>query len=571
MLADGGSIPKRLREILERTDPEKGLDPVQIAPLLAVVAEMASADAVAFAERQGETIVLRDIVLDARHRDRRAPIETELRVTAAEAMNGQMVYSGPSSSLPGGAAIACALPGRSAALVLLQNRHPDNKHDSAETKLALAALSLGSRRTAGLHLIDRLSTASDSLRHPAPAGEQDESERLAAVFGARFVVITNSAGEIRAIGPARQSMREAPAEKAMRDLALRESLAGSPIFERVSDSPSASLPGLLGARFVVAIKLPAQRKNARRIAILVDPDRAWRELDPAGWKVVQAVVDGSSKPPAPRRSVARRRRRVTAGGLVLFAAVAAAMLVPMPDRIRADAQLEAEGRRFVTAAFSSVLKETLVEPGDRVLRGDVVAVLEGENIRLLRGAASARAEDARRRQDAAVREKNITEAELARLAGDAARAELDLLDWQLGQLLLKAPVDGLVLASPLEQSDGAPVREGDLIVEIAPTERLRVRIDVPVRDLDRLPANGDALLYLDGASADPIPLSGYRKAARAQARDGGTVLPLRAGLDNTENRHHPGQNGVVVLPTGTTPLGEILFRNAWLNLRQWSL
>lgn len=562
---------ERLAQLLREIDPRRGIDSGQIAPLLAIVAEELDAEAIAYAERQGDGLLLKDIVLDARLRSNRTALEAELRLVAAEAAGRIGIYCGPSTGLAGKTALGCALPGGNGAIVLLQENRRQTHVETAISTLELTALALGSSRTASLRVFNRMDEAANLLCAASPTQAQDQADLLAKVFKARSAVITSSNGGVLAISPKGPLTREAPAERAMRELALRAGLATVPVVETAHEEAPSGLPALLNARFAVAFNLPARSKGEQCVALLIDPDDLWQDLDPNGWKVLQAVVEGRARNLENRKRGIGRRWRVAAIGVLVLCAAGAALLLPVPDRIRAEAQLEADGRRFVTAAFDAVLKEALVEPGDNVAKGDVVAVLEGENLELSRGAAAARTQDADHRRDAALRQKKITEAELARISGDAARSELDLLDWQIGHLELKAPIAGIVLASPLEQSSGAPVREGDLIVEIAALDRLRVRVDVPVRDLKRLPAEAEGTLHLAGRSGEPIPLSDLQNAVKALSRNGTTVLPLRTTIENAGTELHPGQKGVVVIPAGWSPLGEILFRDAWMTLRQWSL
>ncbi len=562
---------ERLAQLLREIDPRKGINAGQVAPLLAIIAEELDAEAIGFAERQGDGLILKDIVLDARHRAHRATLEAELRLVAAEAAGRIGIYCGPSAGLPGKTALGCALPGGIGAIVLLRENRRRMPVETAISTLELTSLALGSSRTASLRLFNQMDEAANHLCVASPTQAQEQADLLVKVFKARSAVITASNGRVLAISPKVPLTREAPAEKAMRELALRAGLATIPVVETAHEGVTSGLPALLNARFAVAFSLPGQGIDGQSIALLIDPDEHWQDLDPSGWKILQAVVDGRARSLRNRKRAFGRNWRTKGISILVLAAAAVALLVPLPDRIRAEAQLEADGRRFVTAAFDAVLKEAVVEPGDHVAEGDVVAVLEGENLELGREAAAARAQDADHRRDEALRQKKITEAELARISGDAARSELNLLDWQIRHLELRAPVDGIVLASPLEQSGGAPVREGDLILEIAPLDRLRVRVDVPVRDLNRLPSNLQGELHLDGGTGEPIPLSDLQKAVKAMSRNGKTVLPLRTTVENTGDLLHPGQKGVVVLSTGWSPLGEILFRDAWLTLRQWSL
>ncbi|QIE56047.1 HlyD family efflux transporter periplasmic adaptor subunit [Pikeienuella piscinae] len=258
--------------------------------------------------------------------------------------------------------------------------------------------------------------------------------------------------------------------------------------------------------------------------------------------------------------------KVIATGLVI-----GALFIPLPDRVRDDAQLEPEGRRFVAASFSAVLRRTLVEPGDKVAAGEALAELEGEALRLSRVAAQARFEEATRKHDAALGEKRLAAAELARAEAEAAEAERDLLDWRIARLALVSPVDGVVIEMPLRDADGAPVREGDVIAEVAPLDRLRVRVDLPIGDLPRLPEAPVAEITFDGGDSGALEVRGLSPASRVEAAEEEGVLPLTATIDNPGGDLRPGQSGVALIRIGFTPLGIIIFSDAWRALERWAL
>lgn len=559
----------RLRSGLRRADLSRGDNKSGAAPVLAALAELIDADAAALVVEQNGTLVVSDLTIDARHRDIRTKLASELRMAASEALRGSGTRAEPSSALPGLLVIASGFEDRKGAVAALK---AGNK---AEMAKARATLELACRvlnpaaRSDDDGLPGALSTLVLRLRGTKPADPVELAALFASAFETRQVIIAASNGKVAGMAPSGPARRDSVGEQAVRDLVARSNGADGPILERGQEV--GSLTAILKADTVVALRAGDPRDTARPTCLLVDPKPAFTRLGAEDWVVVQTLLDSVSEAPGRDRARVLRRWTKNAGALVAASLVVVAMFVPIPDRIRAEAELEPEGRSFVTATFNAVLRHTSAAPGDTVARGDTLAELEGEELVLSRATAAAKAEEAFRTRDAAVRAKEVTEAELARLEGEAFASERDLLDWQISQLQLKSPIDGVVLASPFEHSDGAPVREGDIVAEVAPLDRLRVRIDVPVEDYERLASVTEGKLHLDGVSGEPVTVSGFSRAARAETIDERTVIPLRTGIDNPESALRPGQKGVVLLPTGSAMLGKILFRNAWNALERWAL
>lgn len=559
----------RLRSGLRRADRSRRDNKAGAAPVLATLAELIDADAAALVVERDGTLVVSDFTIDARHRDIRTKLAGELRMAASEALRGSGTRAEPSSTLPGLLVIASGFEDRKGAVAALK---AGSKSEIAKARAMLELACRVLNPAAGSDeggLSGALSALVLRLRGTSPADPVELAALFAAAFEARQVIVGASDGKVAAMAPAGPARRDSAGEQAVRDLIARSNGADRPIVERAQDA--GSLAAVLKADMVVALRAGDPGDPARPSCLLVDPKPEFARLEGEGWGVVQTLLDSVSEAPGRARARALRRWTKSVGALVAAGLVAAAMLVPIPDRIRAEAELEPEGRSFVTATFNAVVRHTEAAPGDTVSRGDTLAELEGEELVLSRATAAAKAEEAFRKQDAAVRAKEVTEAELARLEGEAFAAERDLLDWQISQLQLKSPVDGVVLASPFEHSDGAPVREGDIVAEVAPLDRLRVRIDVPVEDFERLPSVTEGELHLDGVSGEPVTVAGFSRAARAETIAGRTVIPLRTGIDNPGLVLRPGQKGVVLLPTGSAMLGKILFRNAWNALERWTL
>ncbi|HEV7306634.1 efflux RND transporter periplasmic adaptor subunit [Ensifer sp.] len=561
---------RRLHRVVQSLGADRGARDRQHGELLAVVAELIDAYALGLVVDRDGTLALSDFALDAGHRANHLAIGNELRLAASNAIRTMEPRAEVSASVPDAVLLATPLP-RGAGAITAIRPASETALMSSRATLELAALALSSGTSdagakLGRTLADLAATRSTT---PLPGEPNALAERLRDSLSARAVFIATAAGDVLAASPTAVPRNSAPVAEQIRDFARRCARFDQPLVEHKLGDDKASLASELNAKTVVGFRVADGRTGRDAIVIVVEPGAGFADLDTNGWTAARAIVDVNVTPAPPRRLRALRPGAKLLTAVVALALISAALFIPVPDRIRAEAELEAEGRHFVAASFSGVLREAKVKAGDVVRQGDTIALLEGEALQLSRNTAASKADEAFRRRDAAIREKRITEAELARNEAEAAASERDLLDWQLANLVLKAPVDGVVLNSPLERSAGAPVREGDTIVEIAPLEHMRVRVDIPVEALARMPDRAEAELYLDGVQSDAIRIANFRNAPEVETIGGRTVLPVRATIENTSQSLRPGQRGVAVLPTGTARLGEILFRDAWIALKRW--
>jgi RND family efflux transporter MFP subunit len=180
--------------------------------------------------------------------------------------------------------------------------------------------------------------------------------------------------------------------------------------------------------------------------------------------------------------------------------VAAAVRGPAVEAVYATGTVEPVRWAAVAPAIKARLQEVLVDDGDAVTAGQVLARLDDTVARAQVAEVEARARfaaaDAERLAQLAARgaaartdvDRARSEAQALAAAAEAARRRLD--DYEL-----KAPIDGTVL-----RRDGEPgemVDTGDTVFWIGEREPLRVTADVDEEDIPRVRPGMKALLKAD--------------------------------------------------------------------------
>lgn len=146
-----------------------------------------------------------------------------------------------------------------------------------------------------------------------------------------------------------------------------------------------------------------------------------------------------------------------------------------------------EARRRQLMLESGVESRQQVEEGRRNLRMKREAHAEAKaGLRLLRAGS--------RREDIAAKE--------AQLAG--ARAQLELVDDQLERLLLRSPIDGVVLTPRFRERLHERVEAGGLACEIASTRVMRAEIMVPEREADTIRVAMPAVIKVESYPTRPF-------------------------------------------------------------------
>lgn len=173
---------------------------------------------------------------------------------------------------------------------------------------------------------------------------------------------------------------------------------------------------------------------------------------------------------------------------------------PIEAAYRGTATLEAEDEATVMARSGGVIEQVLVEEGDRVRTGQVLARMETDKLSLQ--AAQAKASMDKLEQDfkrnESVYQRNIISREAydrTRYDLDSARAAYDLAQLGLRDSQIKAPFDGTVTLRYIKR--GNTLQPNSPAFRITRMERLQANLNVPERDIHKLRAGHPVKLSLD--------------------------------------------------------------------------
>ena len=167
---------------------------------------------------------------------------------------------------------------------------------------------------------------------------------------------------------------------------------------------------------------------------------------------------------------------------------------------RGTATLEAEEEATVMAKTAGVIEQILVEEGQRVSAGQVLARLETERLKFEVARAKAEADKAQENfeRNTRVFEKNLISKEIydqSRFALDSARAAWDLAKLTLQESQITAPISGVVSARFIKV--GNQIQPGVQAFRITQMDTLHAQIYVPERDIHKLAPKQTATMAVD--------------------------------------------------------------------------
>jgi RND family efflux transporter MFP subunit len=236
--------------------------------------------------------------------------------------------------------------------------------------------------------------------------------------------------------------------------------------------------------------------------------------------------------------------------------------MPFPYKVSCDCSMQPVTKRFVAAPFAARLDEVLVEPGDFVSQGQILARMDGREIRWELAALAAELNRAAKLRDSSLAVQDVAAAQLASLEAERLQKKIDLLEDRIKKLELRAPISGLVIAGDLKKTQGAPLPTGQPLFELAPLDRMLAELYIPDEEISRVAEGQRVTIRLDAHPRLAFEGKLARVHPKAEIHQSENVFVGEVLLDNGSQVLRPGMRGETQIVTQKHPLAWNLFHKA---------
>jgi multidrug efflux pump subunit AcrA (membrane-fusion protein) len=258
--------------------------------------------------------------------------------------------------------------------------------------------------------------------------------------------------------------------------------------------------------------------------------------------------------------------------VVVFSAIALGALLPLCPwryKVRNECRVEPVVRRFTVVPYDGILKQAMVRPGDLVSQQQVLATMDDRELRWELSALIAERGRVAKQRDVAMAAHDTPEMQMAELEMERHDLQIKLLKQRQANLDITSPIAGVILKGDLEDAEGAPVRQGQALFEIAPLDKVKLELSVAEENLPNVAAGMHITARLDGAQSQMVTGKIDKIYPRAEIREGRNVFVAEVTLENPDNLLRPGMSGRAKVASHVRPLGWIWFHKAWQRVRNW--
>lgn len=246
--------------------------------------------------------------------------------------------------------------------------------------------------------------------------------------------------------------------------------------------------------------------------------------------------------------------------------LAAMMFIPVPLKVKTNCVVQPQQRRFVSVPYDGRLEEALVEPGEIVQKGKMLAKMDGQDIQWQISGLRADLKSAQKKRDASLAERETSSAQIAALEAERLRIEIEELQQRLSNLEIRSPVDGVIISGDPQRLEGSRFAMGDTLLEVAPLSKMVVELEIPDEDISHVRAGQSVRYRLSSAPLQTFEGRIRSLYPRSEMRENENVFVALVDLDNEQDAIRPGMRGRARVTADRHLLGWNLFHKAWDSL-----
>ncbi len=251
-----------------------------------------------------------------------------------------------------------------------------------------------------------------------------------------------------------------------------------------------------------------------------------------------------------------------AGWIVAGLIATVLCVLPVPHRLSCSCEVQPVTRRYVAAPYEGRLEAALVEPGDDVTEGQVLARMDGSEIRMELDSLRSDWEKFSAERDAAVVNGDTAAAQIRLWDMHTLEGRIEQCEDKRDHLEVRSPTAGVVISGDPKKLEGARMTIGQTLLEVAPLGEMVIEVAIADEDIAHAHEGAAAKLRLESMPLRSFYGTLVRIHPRSEQRNGHNVFIGEIQLEGPSDPLRPGMRGKAKLTAPTRPLGWVLFHRA---------
>ncbi len=246
--------------------------------------------------------------------------------------------------------------------------------------------------------------------------------------------------------------------------------------------------------------------------------------------------------------------------------------IPGSFHISNDAVVETINKHLLVSPYEGFISDIYAQPGDLVEKGQLLAQLKDDDLKLEKRKLTGLVHQYRIEYDNSLANSNRVKAAILQAQIEQSEVELELIEHKLTRIQLTSPIKGVVVSDDVSQSIGAPVRQGDVLFEVADRDTYRITLYVDERSITYFVEGQGGIVALSSIPDDTLQVKIDRITPISEVRNSRNYFRVDAVIENKSQFSgieslRPGMTGTAKIYIDERALSWIWFHELWYWLR----
>ena len=259
-------------------------------------------------------------------------------------------------------------------------------------------------------------------------------------------------------------------------------------------------------------------------------------------------------------------------GLSFLLALGACCLIPITHKVKAPFVLRTQASADLTAPFAGYIDTVLVDVGEVVEKGQLLATLDRRELVMQQTELEAERDrnlsDARRYEA----EGDLSQMKLSQLAVEQADTKLAVIAYRLARTELRAPFAGVIVEGDLKERLSSPTQVGEVLIRVVEISGTYGELQIDERDIHFMNRGATGEMSFTSHPEERFNVSLDQYEPVAVIKETGTYFRVRVNVtEQPKSWWRPGMSGVCKMDIGKRSVAWVYLHRTWefIRLKLW--
>ena len=230
------------------------------------------------------------------------------------------------------------------------------------------------------------------------------------------------------------------------------------------------------------------------------------------------------------------------------------LFIKIDYKIDGTTTVETDHISYISAPFDGMVDDIKVKEGDEVSQNDLLLTLDTNELKLKANENKSNVIRYSQESEKARATNSLADMKISLSKKEEAIVALKRINYYIEQSKIKAPYDGIVVEGDHTKLLGSPVNKGDVLLKIAKTGSMYLKIKVSEKDIDNIKDSGKFIFLTRPDKIYDIKVEKIIPVAKVDKNEGNIFVVKASIKEDQQQWWRPGMSGIAKLDGGEKTL-----------------